>query len=234
MLWIIIILVILLIIFIVSKFFDIIRNDVNKLFVIQLYQMLKDTTELFDTNNIKYWISGGTLLGAYRHNGLIPWDDDADLEINMSDKNNVLNLQNKFKSLGYKLTTVDYGFKISLLKNKNIKNKSWSFPFIDIFLTDNVNGTFVFVNKNTQQDFKKCNFLFSELNPLHKYTFGELQLYGSNNPERYLDSCYGPDWKTHYSRNYNHEFETGENIQKQLITNYDMAKPIGPLKNNVN
>lgn len=41
--------------------------------------------EICVRNNIKYWMLGGTQLGAVRHKGFIPWDDDMDFGIMDSD-----------------------------------------------------------------------------------------------------------------------------------------------------
>lgn len=44
-----------------------------------LFDILKDIDSFCRDNDIKYSISDGTMLGAIRHDGFIPWDDDADI-----------------------------------------------------------------------------------------------------------------------------------------------------------
>lgn len=42
-------------------------------------EVLDYVSSFCDQQGIRYWIEGGTLLGAIRHKGYIPWDDDIDI-----------------------------------------------------------------------------------------------------------------------------------------------------------
>lgn len=50
-----------------------------------LLELLKNLTSFLNENGIEYWLAYGSTLGAVRHDGFIPWDDDVDIYINGKD-----------------------------------------------------------------------------------------------------------------------------------------------------
>lgn len=52
---------------------------------LKMLEILIYIDKLCKENNIQYWLSSGTCLGAVRHGGFIPWDDDVDIEMMRED-----------------------------------------------------------------------------------------------------------------------------------------------------
>ena len=44
-----------------------------------ILEIMKQLHIVLTENNLKYYLSSGSVLGAVRHNGFIPWDDDLDI-----------------------------------------------------------------------------------------------------------------------------------------------------------
>lgn len=82
------------------------KNDLRKLQLEEL-KILEEFIKVCNENNLKYYMLGGTLLGAIRHKGFIPWDDDVDVAMPRSDYEIFLQmaekkLNNEFELVTYK------------------------------------------------------------------------------------------------------------------------------------
>ena len=109
-----------------------------------LVDMLKDIVNFCEKNNINYFLSEGTMLGAVRHKGFIPWDDDIDL---MFYKDDYKRLLNEYKSDKYKLlsfeNTDDYFYSFAKIVDTRTKLNEFSVRnikelgvYIDLFPLD--------------------------------------------------------------------------------------------------
>lgn len=67
----------------------------------QLLKIVKLWNEMAKDAGIGYWACGGTLLGAVRHSGFIPWDNDVDISIMLSDLKKVKKNLDKHPVLKY-------------------------------------------------------------------------------------------------------------------------------------
>lgn len=61
----------------------------------RLLSMMKIFASYCDAHGLRYYLVGGTLLGAIRHNGFIPWDDDVDIGMPRPDYQRLLLLAEK-------------------------------------------------------------------------------------------------------------------------------------------
>lgn len=66
-------------------------------------EILKATAKICDENGLTYYLCGGSLLGAVRHKGFIPWDDDIDIMMPRTDYNRLVEIAGEKLPPRYKL-----------------------------------------------------------------------------------------------------------------------------------
>lgn len=183
-----------------------------------IYQMLKVIDILFTNHNIIYWIDGGTALGALRHQGCIPWDDDADLIYHIADESRILALAEEFSL---------YGFD---LKKEHIlrlyPSKSRRHPFIDLTGYQLCADHTYRVDLKWARLFPSFYWLPKEIDPLIRVQFGPLMLSAPNDMMRYVLTGYGADCLTHAVFQ-THHGGAGSTItirEKVRIVDYSPAK----------
>lgn len=130
--------------------------------------MLEEIDKFCKKEKITYYICGGTLLGAIRHKGFIPWDDDVDILMPRPDYekfheilkkyNYHLNESLIFRSFKYNNLLLPFGKVMNTkfkMQTHYYENEFDNYLWVDIFPMDGLPES----NKKTEKIYKKVLFL---------------------------------------------------------------------------
>lgn len=133
-----------------------------------LFEMYEDIADVCEKYSIRLFVIGGTALGAVRHQGFIPWDDDMDLSMTRSDYRRFVKVFEKELGSKYMLNAPNYSNKPChkyprILKKDTYyrsiidsSDESLHCIFIDLFILENMpNNPFIRKIKGVF-----CNFLY--------------------------------------------------------------------------
>lgn len=132
-------------------------GDLNKSQKEALLGLFKNVISFLNDNGITWWAAYGTLLGAVRHKGLIPWDDDVDLWVPREDYERLLGMGDKLSALGMTLCSpennADYYLGFAKICDNN--TSVWEHRilpcrlgvYVDIFPLDETNRSVKEINE---------------------------------------------------------------------------------------
>ncbi len=83
--------------------------------------MLKDFAELCEKHNIDYFGCGGTCIGAVRHGGFIPWDDDIDIAFTRAEFDKFIQIAKKEFAGKYNILNTETDPRYPLMTTRLIK-----------------------------------------------------------------------------------------------------------------
>ena len=178
-----------------------------------LLEAMKDFHDFCEAHGLRYCLHGGTCLGAIRHKGFIPWDDDVDIAMPRKDYDRFLKLAPG--ALGERYTVLTYKTDDTMLTNVtkiriDEPGMVWTgdtFPFLDIFPMSDVPNTKALQTLQNKLAIFVNNIVYArigyiELNSFKsKLVFGTLSKLGRrfwSNVLEYLVIKYFPHFRSKY------------------------------------
>jgi lipopolysaccharide cholinephosphotransferase len=196
------------------------------------YDLMIKVDSVFRRNNLSYWATCGTLLGAVRHQGMIPWDDDLDIAIFSEDIPKLESLKNDLAEIGlelYHFSSLDF-YKIyyqsgsPILKKDGVEYYPWTYPFVDVFPLAKTEDKITYLNSAWRKKNPREYYFPEELSlPLPEAAFGPLLMPVPHQATAYLTRTYGADWNEFAYAQYSHKTEQG--IKKVKVKLVNRAPP---------
>ena len=190
----------------------------------KLYELLEEFLKKSEYYDLPYLIDGGTLLGAVRHNAIIPWDDDIDIIVFKED---LLKLNTMLNSFNGRIGACEFGAGYKLYFKDGIKvgkkkEYEWTYPFIDILIVELDNLDRTRYKKNLWRSYYHNK---ADIYPIREYQLGKFKVKGPNKPIPYLDRGYR-NWDIiAYSHTYDHQLENPLKKREILHFSNDFRTP---------
>jgi LicD family len=150
-------------------------------------RLVNVVNQVFRETGLSYMAYAGTLLGIERHAGVIPWDDDVDFCIEGCDLPKLLSLHDRLAILGIRLIATELCYKLCWSRKRSFDRRDWSWPFIDVFVWDKINGRLLI---RSAGDHYPGESVF----PLRDARFHHLMLPVPRDSRAVLATWYGPDF----------------------------------------
>ena len=137
-------------------------------------RMLEEVTSIFEEYGIKYVLTAGTLLGIYRENRLLPWDNDLDLRVFREDADQIIRVISKIKPTGY------------LVRVRYQKKKDPPLKLDEVRIIKIYNRKYLFTKGEVMMD---C-FIATRHEEQYVWSCGGLKHYTKKSvPARFYDKC---------------------------------------------
>uniref|UniRef100_A0A7S4RW50 LicD/FKTN/FKRP nucleotidyltransferase domain-containing protein n=1 Tax=Alexandrium monilatum TaxID=311494 RepID=A0A7S4RW50_9DINO len=148
---------------------------------VKLLAMLQAIDEALGRVGVTYWVTGGTLLGAVRHQGFIPHDDDVDIELFASD------LPRAIEALG----AVGRSFRgLGEWPGSNVPMGRFFFWGADGRFSESID---VFLREDSLEELREFPSR-QEVYPLRRADFHNISVPVPCNPDPFLARCYSGSW----------------------------------------
>ena len=164
-----------------------------------LYRLMYVFDKFCREHDIQYWIEGGTAIGAVRHGGLIPWDDDIDVHCTISDCKRLQTLVQELKQSNLVIRyEKSFGNLMKVCFNNGeliSSDKPWSFPFIDVFCMRRVkrkDKDYYVYSAKEWRELLGGKIETSDIFPLQRVKFGATYVNAPKGIKKYLKENYGP------------------------------------------